>query len=62
MMGLFEKILAIYPQLSNDPGIYMGGIFVLKNDLDGAGDYIAEWTHPTLPRPTEEQLAAVTEK
>jgi len=29
----------------------------LQNDLDGRGDYIAKWEHPTLPRPTEEQLA-----
>jgi hypothetical protein len=27
------------------------------NDSDGKGDYIAKWEHPTLPRPTEEQLA-----
>jgi len=29
----------------------------LQNDSDGRGDYIAAWDHPTLPRPTEEQLA-----
>ena len=28
--------------------------------LDGKGDYIAEWSHPTHPRPTDEQLAKVT--
>jgi len=26
-------------------------------DSDGKGDYIAKWEHPTLPKPTDEQLA-----
>ena len=28
----------------------------LQNDGDGRGDYIAKWEHPTLARPTQEQL------
>ncbi|MFZ9210902.1 MAG: hypothetical protein ACO22M_00410 [Candidatus Nanopelagicaceae bacterium] len=31
----------------------------LQNDSDGKGDYIKVWNHPTLPRPTDEQLAAM---
>jgi hypothetical protein len=31
----------------------------LQNDSDGKGDYIAKWEHPTLPRPTQEQLDGV---
>ena len=27
-----------------------------ENDSDGKGDYIKEWNHPTLPKPTDEQL------
>ena len=27
------------------------------NDSDGKGDYIAKWEHPTLAKPTAEQLA-----
>jgi hypothetical protein len=54
MMNLYEKIIAIYPELTiND---FMTTI-TLQNDSDGRGDYIAKWEHPTLPRPTEEQLA-----
>jgi hypothetical protein len=53
-MTLFEKIMAIYPQLTVRD--FMTTIH-LKNDSDGRGDYIAKWDHPTLPRPTEEQLA-----
>ena len=48
MMTLVEKIKLIYPELPNEP---------IQNDSDGRGDYIAKWEHPTLPRPTDEQLA-----
>lgn len=55
-MTLYEKIIAIYPQLTNqDFNPYLGTI-TLQNDSDGKGDYIKEWNHPTLPRPTDEQL------
>ncbi len=53
-MTLPEKILALYPQLTWSD---FGDTIFLQNDLDGRGDYIAKWEHPTLARPTEEQLA-----
>ena len=53
-MTLTEKIKLIYPELPNEP-LERHGIS-LQNDSDGNGDYIAAWNHPTLPRPTEEQL------
>jgi hypothetical protein len=53
-MTLYEKIIAIYPQLTNTDFIT---VITLQNDSDGRGDYIAKWEHPTLARPTEEQLA-----
>jgi hypothetical protein len=57
-MTLPEKILTLYPELTNkDFGI--GGTITLQNDSDGRGDYIAAWNHPTLPRPTDEQLGAI---
>jgi hypothetical protein len=56
MMNLHEKIIAIYPQLT-DADFGFDGTIRLQNDSDGKGDYIAKWEHPTLPRPTEEQLA-----
>jgi hypothetical protein len=52
MMTLCEKIKAIYPELQDAD--FMTTIS-LQND--GDGDYIAKWEHPTLARPTEEQLA-----
>ena len=54
MMTLYEKIKALYPQLEDKD--FMETIR-LQNDSDGKGDYIAKWEHPTLARPTEEQLA-----
>jgi hypothetical protein len=54
-MTLYEKILAIYPELVDFN--FASGVITLQNDSDGKGDYIAKWEHPTLPRPTDEQLA-----
>jgi hypothetical protein len=53
-MTLFEKIKAIYPELTDREFMT---VIRLQNDSDGKGDYIAAWNHPTLARPTEEQLA-----
>ena len=56
-MTLYEKIVALYPSLTDIDFHPTKGTIVLQNDMDGRGDYIREWNHPTLPRPTEEQLA-----
>ena len=53
-MTLYEKIKAFYPQLIERDFLT---VITLQNDSDGKGDYIAKWEHPTLARPTEEQLA-----
>ena len=53
-MNLYEKIIAIYPSLTDQDFMV---VIKLQNDSDGKGDYIAKWEHPTLARPTEEQLA-----
>jgi hypothetical protein len=52
-MTLYEKVMAIYPTLSDKDFVT---VITLQNDSDGRGDYIAKWEHPTLPRPTQEQL------
>jgi len=51
---LYDKIMALYPSLTQHDFMT---VIILQNDSDGNGDYIAKWEHPTLPRPTEEQLA-----
>lgn len=58
-MNLYEKICKIYPELNVSEFLPQSGTIALKNDSDGKGDYIAKWDHPTLPRPTQEQLDAV---
>jgi hypothetical protein len=50
---LYDKIMALYPNLTTQDFLT---VITLQNDSDGRGDYIAAWNHPTLPRPTEEQL------
>ena len=56
MMTLHDRIMAIYPTLATQDFLT---VIRLQNDSDGRGDYIAAWDHPTLPRPTQEQLDAV---
>ena len=53
-MTLLEKILSIHPQLTDKD---FWTVITLQNDSDGKGDYIAKWEHPTLAKPTDEELA-----
>lgn len=54
-MTLYQKIISIYPELSDYDFAF--GDIRLQND--GDGDYIRTWEHPTLAQPTQEQLDAV---
>jgi hypothetical protein len=56
-MTLYDKIISLYPELTANDFFPIGTI-LLQNNSDGKGDYIAKWEHPTLPRPTDEQLGA----
>jgi hypothetical protein len=60
-MTLYEKIIAIYPSLTDVDFGSLKSPIILQNDSDGNGDYIAKWEHPTLTRPTQEQLDGATE-
>ena len=53
-MNLYEKVMAIYPQITDQE---MFDYIRFQNDSDGKGDYIAKWEHPTLAKPTDEELA-----
>jgi hypothetical protein len=53
-MMLYDKIKTIYPELTDKDFLT---VITLQNDSDGKGDYIAKWEHPTLPKPTTEQLS-----
>jgi len=52
-MNLYERIMVLYPSLTQQDFLT---VITLQNDSDGKGDYIAKWEHPTLVKPTEEQL------
>jgi hypothetical protein len=54
-MTLYEKIISLYPELKEYK--FADGDIRLQNDSDGKGDYIAKWEHPTLAKPTDEELA-----
>ena len=51
---LYDKITALYPSLTQQDFLT---VITLQNDSDGKGDYIAKWEHPTLAKPTDEELA-----
>jgi hypothetical protein len=53
-MNLYEKIMALYPSLTQQDFMT---VITLQDDSDGKGDYIAKWEHPTLAKPTDEELA-----
>ena len=55
-MSLYEKIKTLYPALTQQDFLTT---IRLQNDSDGRGDYIADWSHPTLPKPTQAQLDAI---
>ena len=51
---LYNKIMALYPMLTEQDFLT---VICLQNDSDGRGDYIKKWNHPTLTKPTDEELA-----
>lgn len=55
-MALVDKIKTLYTELTDNDFLT---VIHLQNDSDGKGDYIKEWNHPTLAKPTEEQLGAI---
>jgi hypothetical protein len=52
-MKLIEKLKNLFPELSDNDFLEY---ITLQNDLDGRGDYIAKWNHPTIQQPSEELL------
>jgi hypothetical protein len=53
-MALYDKIKSLYPAIEEKDFMT---VITLQNDSDGKGDYIAKWEHPTLAKPTDEELA-----
>ena len=55
---LVTKIKKVHTSLSDDD-LNNSEIIELQNNLDGRGDYIKKWEHPSLAKPTQDQLDAV---
>lgn len=53
-MTLYEKIKLIYPILEDKD---FWTVISLQDNNDGQRAYIAKWEHPTLAKPTDEELA-----
>ena len=43
-MSLFDEIIAVYPDLTVE-NFHPKGVIGLRNDSDGAVDYIAKWEY-----------------
>ena len=55
-MSLYKKIMTLYPTLTKDD-FADENIIQLQDDSDGRGAYIKTWNHPTLAKPTDEELS-----
>jgi len=58
-MTLQQKIIALYPELTDEDFEPIGGTISFHDDSDGKGPYIKKWNHPTLTKPTDEELSWV---
>lgn len=52
---MYEKLIKLYPSLSESDFAPASGTISLQDN--GEGVYIATWNHPTLAKPTDEELA-----
>lgn len=53
MATLVEKIKSVRPKVTDEDFI---DNIIVQNNLDGKGDFIASWNHPTETQPTAEEL------
>ena len=54
-MDIFTQLYSLYPELEEE---YRNNdrLFSVRDDVNGDGPYIDEWNHPTLTKPTQEQI------
>jgi len=48
--------MKIHPSLTDADFFADEGTIELQNNSDGKGDFISKWNHPSLSKPTDEQL------
>jgi hypothetical protein len=56
-MTLQQKIKILYKELTDADFEPIGGTISFQDDSDGKGAYIKTWNHPTLAKPTDEELS-----
>ena len=57
---LVERLKKLQPSLvDKDFSPTVDGTIILQDDSDGKGAYIASWNHPTINRPTDDEIKAV---
>ena len=44
-MEIYEKIIAVYPELENESNLFYNGTITLQDDTDGFGPYIVQWNY-----------------
>ena len=59
-LTLYQKIKKIHLSLTSDDFSPFEGTISLRNDTGiQSDDYIEKWEHPSLAKPTQDQLDAV---
>jgi hypothetical protein len=53
---MYEKLIALYPELTVADFLPTTGTIALQDNSDGNGVFIAKWEHPTLAKPTDDAL------
>lgn len=57
---LAERLKKLEPSLTDrDFSPTIDGTIILQDDSDGKGAYIKSWNHPTITRPTDDEIKAV---
>ena len=57
---LVERLKKLEPSLvDRDFSPTVDGTIILQDDSNGKGAYIASWNHPTINRPTDDEIKAV---
>ena len=56
-MSLYHELLTLLPELTSSDFDEMTGTIKLQNDSNGVGDYIKEWNHSTVQKPTLDEIS-----
>tara|TARA_R100001594_G_scaffold73537_1_gene108101 strand:+ start:288 stop:482 length:195 start_codon:yes stop_codon:yes gene_type:complete len=57
---LIARIKKIHPSLTDADFDLFRGTILITDNVDGKGAYIDTWNHPSLTKPTDDAIKAVT--